>query len=100
MYHGTKADIMRLPAFHISSMSDKECQSAIIIEMSPIIRPRCSTLVNVNNFSDLAVLLYYYVMKICEDFWFHMCLMKNRHYPTIGMIFSKSVPIKPVLTNF
>ena len=36
MYHGTKADITkRLHVFHISSLPDKECQSAIIIEMSP-----------------------------------------------------------------
>ena len=60
-------------------------------------------------------------MKICENFnradldryfeknlkeemtqnrGFHMCLMKMRHYPTIGMIFSKTVPIKTVLTIF
>ena len=31
MYHRTKADIAkRLPAFHISSLHDKECQSAIL----------------------------------------------------------------------
>ena len=35
VYHGTKVDITkRLPAFHISSRPDKECQSAILIEMS------------------------------------------------------------------
>ena len=39
MHHGTKADITkRLTAFHISNLPDKECQSAIIIEMLPIIR--------------------------------------------------------------
>ena len=59
-YHGTKSDMIN----HLSSATTTlehhtECKSAIILEMSPIIRAKCLSLPeNISCFHDVAVILY------------------------------------------
>ena len=62
LYHGNKADIAkRLNSEELSPEQDGK--SAIILEMSPIIRAAsCST--GIENFSAFAVIIYHHVAKI------------------------------------
>ena len=69
MYHGAKSDITkRLSSFCDSRIPTRECKSAVIIEMSPLIIAKCFSLTNTTCFSDFAVLLYYYILKLGMDF--------------------------------
>ena len=65
LYRGTKSDIInRLPNATTTSKHHTECKSAIILEMSPIIRANCLSLPeNISCFNDVAVILYYEVLK-------------------------------------
>ena len=65
LYHGTKSDIINcLPNAATTLEHHTECKSAIILEMSPIISAKCLPLPeNVSSFSDVAVILYYEVLK-------------------------------------
>ena len=68
MYHGTKSDLTkRFSAFCNTQLPFKECKSAIVIEMSPLIRANFSNVTNVACFLDLATLLYFYMQKISAD---------------------------------
>ena len=65
MYHGSKSDILKIFApYSIDSLPASESDSAIIIEMSPIIRGKCCTCRDIVCFSDFAVLIYYEVINI------------------------------------
>ena len=69
MYHGTKSDLTkRFSAFCNPQLPFKECKSAIVIEMSPLIRANFSNVTNVACFLDLATLLYFYMQKISANF--------------------------------
>ena len=50
------------PSFREILISD--CESAIIIEMSPLIRAKCFASKDIACFSDFAVLIYYKVLKL------------------------------------
>ena len=65
LYHGTKSDITnRLPNATTTLEHHTECKSAIILEMSPIIRAKCLSLPeNISCFNDVAIILYYKVLK-------------------------------------
>ena len=65
LYHRTKSDIINcLPNATITLERHTECKSAIIPEMSPIIRAKCLSLPeNISCFNDVAVILYYEVLK-------------------------------------
>ena len=60
LYHGTKSDIInRLPNATTTLEHHTECKSAIMLEMSPIIRAKCLSLPeNISCFNDVAVILY------------------------------------------
>ena len=66
MYHRTKSDIMiRLPNAPASHHLHTKCKSVIILEMSPIIRAKCFSLPdNISYLNDLAVVLYYKVLRL------------------------------------
>ena len=66
MYHGTKSDISkRLDSDE--TIPVKEGKSAIILEMSPIIRAKsCSS--GIECFSDFAVIIYHHVMKLSHGY--------------------------------
>ena len=68
-FHGKKSEITK--RFIESSLSclpiaANPMKTAIIVEMSPIIRAKCLSLSSsLSTMSDLAVLLYYHVQSIC-----------------------------------
>ena len=66
VYCGTKSDIIiRLSNALASHHIHTKCRSAIILEMSPIIRAKCYSLPdNVSCFNDLAVDLFYEVLRL------------------------------------
>ena len=43
-------------------------KSAIIIEMSPFIHAKCSQKAGMTYFSDLAIVLYYEIMRLGVDY--------------------------------
>ena len=65
LYHRTKSDIInRLPNATTTREYHIECKSAIILEMSPIIRAKFLSLPeNISCFNDVAVTLYYELLK-------------------------------------
>ena len=69
-YHGKKSDIMkRLPPFSLPYLPNKESDAAIIIALSPEIRAKCASVTSdVNCFSDLAVVIFYYVQSLTSSF--------------------------------
>ena len=66
LYHGNKADIAkRLNSEEL--LPEQDGKSAIILEMSPIIRAAsCST--GIENFSDFAVIIYHHVAKLSHGY--------------------------------
>ena len=65
MYHGTKSDIVkRFTDSSIEEIPNCSENSVIIIEMSPLIRAKCSNSKDMTCFSDLAVVLYYEVIRL------------------------------------
>ena len=68
LYHGSKSDIAkRLQTYSQETIPGRECNSAIVIEMSPIIRAKAFSSSGAECFSDFAVLLYYEVMKLASS---------------------------------
>ena len=69
-YHGKKSDIMKcLPPFSLLHLPNKESNAAITIEMSPVIRAKCASVTSdVDCFSDLAVVIFYYVQSLTSSF--------------------------------
>ena len=70
MYHGKKSDITkRLSTFSVLRLPNKDGKSALVIEMSPVIRAKCTSISDdVICFSDLAVVLFYYVQNLGSSF--------------------------------
>ena len=69
MFHGSKSDIAkRLTTYSYLSISSRVCDSAMIIEMSPIIRAKAFSSSGAACFSDFAVILYYEVMKLASSY--------------------------------
>ena len=70
-YHGKKADITkRLPPYTLQYLRNgNERNTVIIIEMSPLIRAKCSSVTSdVSTFSDLVVVIFYHVQHISSSF--------------------------------
>ena len=66
LYHGTKADIAKRFESE-ENIPEKEGKSAIILEMSPIIRAKaCSS--GIECFSDFAVIIHHHVMKLSHGY--------------------------------
>ena len=69
MYHGSKSDIAKRFSEHsIKGIPKSLEKSAIIIEMSPLIRAKCSSTASMTCFCDLAVVLYYEIMRLGADY--------------------------------
>ena len=65
MYHGAKSDILK--------KFSRNCNSqvplyAIIIEMTPVIRAKCSNFGDISCFSDLATLLFHHIENLGSTF--------------------------------
>ena len=66
LYHGTKSDITKRFDSQ-ESIPERECQSAIVLGMSPIIRAKsCSS--GIECFSDCAVIIYSHVMNLSHGY--------------------------------
>ena len=64
MYHGSKSELRkRFFKYSINKIPKNAEKSAIIIEMSPLIRANCSQKAGMTCFSDLAIVLYYEIMR-------------------------------------
>ena len=58
-----------LPPFSLLHLPNKESNAAITIEMSPVIRAKCASVTSdVDCFSDLAVVIFYYVQSLTSSF--------------------------------
>ena len=69
MYHGTKSDILKKFSSHCNSQVPLYASnSAIIIEMAPVIRAKCSNLGDISCFSDLATLLFHHIENLGSTF--------------------------------
>ena len=58
----------RLSASSLNNIPQGGDKCAIVIEMSPLIRSKCTDTKDINSFSDLAVLLCYEVLRLGSDF--------------------------------
>ena len=69
MYHGWKSEsAKRFSKYSINEIPKNAEKSAIIIEMSPLIRAKCSHKAGMTCFSDLAIILYYEIMRLGFDY--------------------------------
>ena len=69
MYHGTMSDILKKSSSHFNSQVPLYASnSAIIIEMAPLIRAKCSNLGDISCFSDLATLLFHHIENLGSTF--------------------------------
>ena len=69
MYHGTKSDILKKSSSHSNSQVPLYASnSAIIIEMAPLIQAKCSNLCDISCFSDLATLLFHHIENLGSTF--------------------------------
>ena len=68
-YKGKKSDITNRFSSSFQNMPNDESDSAIIIEMSPVIRAKCSSICSdVNCFGDLAVVILYYIQSLSNNY--------------------------------
>ena len=82
MYHGSKSDVCkRLVAFRKQRVPPTESKSVIIIEMSPVIRAKCASIVDAYSFSDLSVLLYHHIMFLGMEYD-RIDLIYDRYFET------------------
>ena len=69
MYHGSKSELTkRFSKYSINEIPRNAEKSAIIIETSLLIRAKCSQKAGVTCFSDLAIVLYYEIMRLGFDY--------------------------------
>ena len=72
MYHGAKSEITKRfnSATSVVLPLDGECKSAIVIEMSPLIRAKAfaTHTSKLADFSEFALLIYYEVMKHASNY--------------------------------
>ena len=69
MYHGWKSELTkRFSKYSINEIPKNAEKSAIIIEMSPLIHAKCSHKAGMTCFSDLAIILYYEIMRLGFDY--------------------------------
>ena len=67
MYHGSKSELTKqFP--NIQSTKFQKMKSAVIIEMAPLIHAKCSQKAGMTCFSDLAIVLYYEIMRLGFDY--------------------------------
>ena len=80
-YHGQKSDITkRLSPFSFQYLPNSESNSAIILEMSPMIRAKCASISSdVCCFSDLAVVIFYQVQSLGSGYG-RMDLVFDRYF--------------------
>ena len=80
-YHGKKSDITkRLSPFSFQYLPNSESNSAIILEMSPMIRAKCASIISdVCCFSDLAVVIFYQVQSLGSGYG-RMDLVFDRYF--------------------
>ena len=80
-YHGKKSDITkRLSPFSFQYLPNSESNSAIILEMSPMIRVKCASISSdVCCFSDLAVVIFYQVQSLGSGYG-RMDLVFDRYF--------------------
>ena len=78
MYHGSKFELTeRISKYSINEIPKNAEKSAIIIEMSPLIRAKCSQKAGMTCFSDLAIVLYHEIIRLGFD------------YNRIGIVFNR-----------
>ena len=69
MYHGSKSELTkRFSKYSINKISKNAEKSAIIIEMFPLIRAKCSQKARITCVSDLTIILYYEIMRLGFDY--------------------------------
>ena len=69
MYHGSKYELTKeFSKYSINKVIKNAEKSAIIIEMSPLIRAKCSQKADMSCFSDLANILSYKIMRLGFDY--------------------------------
>ena len=69
MYHGSKYELTKeFSKYSINKVIKNAEKSAIIIEMSPLIRAKCSQKADMACFSDLANILSYKIMRLGFDY--------------------------------
>ena len=108
MYHGTKSDILKKFSSHCNSQVPLYASnSAIIIEMAPVIRTKCSNLGDISCFSDLATLLLHHIENLVSTFvrvdLFLTVTLKKRHEKREvrdrGSFFDGDTPLPKTLGN-
>ena len=69
MFHGRMSDILKKFSSHCNSQVPLYASnSAIIIEMVPVIGTKCSNLGDISCFSDLATLLFHHIVNLGSIF--------------------------------
>ena len=69
MYHGSKSELTkRFSKYSINEIPKNAEKSDIIIEISPLICAKCSQKAGMACFSDLAIILYYEIMRLGFDY--------------------------------
>ena len=66
LYHGTKSDITKRFTSE-ESLMEHDGKSALVIEMSPVIRAKSISL-GIECFSDFAVIIYNHIMKLSHGY--------------------------------
>ena len=65
MYHGQKSELTkRFSKYSVNEIPKDAEKSAITIEMSPLIRAKCSQKAGMICFLDLAIVLYYEIIRL------------------------------------
>ena len=69
MYHGLKSELTkRFSKYSINKIPKNAEKSAMIVEISPLIRAKCSQKTAMTSFSDLVIVLYYEIMRLWFDY--------------------------------
>ena len=69
MYHGSKSELTkRFSKYSMNKIPRNAEKSAIIIKTSLLIRAKCSQKAGMTCFSDLAIVLYYEIMRLGFDY--------------------------------
>ena len=69
MYYDSKSELTKqFSKYSINEIPKNAEKSAVIIEMSPLIRAKCSQKAGMTCLSDLAIVLYYKIMILGFDY--------------------------------
>ena len=101
MYHGSKSELTkRFSKYSINKISKNAEKSAIIIEMFPLIRAKCSQKARITCASDLTIILYYEIMRLGFDDNLKEGTRKSRGTGTILMFDDDTVIPQYIIDNF